>query len=124
MVHAQCLAQILCATAAPLVWYHIAKGCPHDAPGGLVTGAVDYNNAWKGGVADVSIVGEWEQLKILHDLFEQHINVGIPVSCCMLKRCPISWAMVVETAGSGPKSRTRLTDKVVHIPSMYALPTT
>ena len=51
------------------------------------------------------------------------ISIGMPVSCCMLKRCPISCAMVLETAGSEPKSSTKPTDKAVHIVSTYANPT-
>ena len=43
VVRAQRRAQILCAAAAPLVRDHGALYRPHDAPGGLATGAGRYD---------------------------------------------------------------------------------
>ena len=51
------------------------------------------------------------------------LTIGVPVSCCMLKRCPISCAMVLETAGSEPKSSIKPTEKAPHNASTYANPT-
>ena len=112
MVRAKRRAQILRAAAAPLVRDHETLHRPHDTPGGLATGASRYDREEGGGRDDLKKGQPWHVF-YMHGLWNNTwigLSIGVPVSCCMLKRCPSSCDMVLETAGSEPKSCTKPTE--------------